>query len=70
MEDKDIKTFEDMTRVHTERLMKAINTDQALRRLVEIYVSSKEYREKFQEIVRQHTVHELDRPLGVPIEDE
>jgi hypothetical protein len=70
MEDKDIKTFEDMTRAHTERLVKAIDRDQALSRLVEIYLSSKEYREKFQEIVRQHTVRELDVPLGVPIKDE
>ena len=70
MEDKDIKSFEDLTRAHTERLVKAINTDRALSTLIEIYLSSKEYREKFQEIVRQHTVRELNRPLGVPIEDE
>lgn len=72
MEAKDIKTFEDLTRVHAERLVKAINRDQALSRLVEIYLSSKEYREKFQEqeIVRQHTVSELDSPLGAPIKDE
>jgi hypothetical protein len=70
MEDKDIKTFEDMTRAHTERLVKAIDRDQALSRLVEIYLSSKEYREKFQEIVRQHTVEQLSVPLGVPIKDE
>lgn len=70
MEAKDIKTFEDMTRAHTERLVKAIERDRALSRLVEIYLSSKEYREKFQEIVRQHTVGELNRPIGVPLKDE
>ncbi|MCS6306016.1 MAG: hypothetical protein H8K07_20485 [Nitrospira sp.] len=70
MEDKDIKTFEDYTRAHAERLVKAINKDQALSRLVEIYLLSKEYREKFQEIVRQHTVRELSIPFGVPIKDE
>ncbi len=70
MEDKDIKIFEDLTSAHAERLVKAINTDQALSRVVEIYLSSKEYREKFQEIVRQHTVGELSVPFGVPIKDE
>ncbi len=61
MDDKDIKTFEDMERAYAERLVKAITKDGALSRLVQIYLSSKEYREKFQEIVRQHTVSELDR---------
>ncbi|MBX3325737.1 MAG: hypothetical protein U0223_11660 [Nitrospira sp.] len=70
MEAKDIKTFEDMERAHNERLMKAIEKDQALRRLVEIYVSSKKYREKFQEVVRQHTVEDMSSPNGVPREDE
>lgn len=71
MVNKDIKkSFDDMYRAHSERLVVAINRDQALTRLVEIYLSSKEYREKFQEIVRQHTVEQLDMPIGVPIKDE
>lgn len=70
MENKDIKTFEDMTRAHAERLVEAINRDKALCTLVEIYLSSKKYREKFQEVVRQHTVEQLSVPIGAPIEDD